>query len=347
MKTTTKNHARCSTAQWRLLLYYSILLIITTGFTNSAFCANITAFGDSITAGHSSGSGGYPPRLNDLLNANGKPSIVVNKGRSGEKTPGGVARFDSVLSSFAANIILIMEGTNDIRGGLSVQTTQYNLQAMIDKAKAQGVIPVLATLTPSDRAGSSTLIPNTWNPMIASLASSNGVKLSDHYSAILPTWGSSTADGLHPNDRGYQTMANTWYSSIAGMISSSGEVSGGGGGGGGGGCFIATAAFGSPVEKNVRILKEFRDKILLTNSLGKQFVAGYYRYSPPAAEFIREHDGLRLVVRVLLYPLIGISLVVLKLSQPVLVSLTLLVGCALLLGSAIFLHRRREQVTTT
>lgn len=294
----------------------AILLLLVTVTASQG--ANITCFGDSITAGNSSRSGGYPPKLSSLLNGNGKPSIVVNKGVSGEKTPEGIMRFDSVLASFAANIILIMEGTNDIRGGLSLQTTEFNLQAMIDKAKAQGVIPVLATLTPSDRSGSETLIPNVWNPMIVSLANSNSVRLSDHYAAILPTWGSSNADGLHPNDTGYQTMATTWYNSIAGMINSNGEVNSGGGngggGGGGGGCFIATAAFGSPVEKNVELLKEFRDRILLPTELGKKFVAAYYRYSPPVADFIREHESVKLAVRILLYPLIAVSYLMLNLS---------------------------------
>ncbi|WP_457577128.1 SGNH/GDSL hydrolase family protein [Desulfomarina sp.] len=277
--------------------------------------ATIIAFGDSITAGHSSRSGGYPPKLNSLLNENNKPSIVINKGVSGEKTPEGVGRIGGVLAGTPANLILIMEGTNDIRGGLSVETTRHNLESMINQSKAAGVTPILATLTPSDRNGSATVIPNYWNPMIKSLASSTSIPLADQYAAILPTWSSSNADGLHPNDTGYWTVARTWYGVIAPMISSTGEVNAGGGGGGSSGpCFIATAAFGSPVEKHVTLLKEFRDNFLLTNTLGKLFVKTYYALSPPAAHFISQHENIRQIIRILLYPLVGLSYVLLKLN---------------------------------
>jgi lysophospholipase L1-like esterase len=309
-------------------------------FSATSYSANIIAFGDSITYGRSSRTGGYPPKLKSLLNANGKPSNVLNKGISGEMTPAGVARFDSVLNSWPSDIILIMEGTNDIWRGLSVQTTQRNLQAMINKAKAKGVTPVIATLTPSNKNGSQALIQNVWNPMIKNLAANNGVILSDHYTGINPTWGSSNADGLHPNDRGYQTIANTWYGSIAGLISFTGEVGSGesSGSGGSSGCFIATAAFGSPVEKNVELLKEFRDKILLPTAPGKKFVKAYYRYSPPVADFIRDHQFVKLAVRMMLYPLIGLSFFLVKLSLWLQVTLVLSLS-ALVAGSEFFLRR--------
>jgi subtilisin family serine protease len=80
--------------------------------------------------------------------------------------------------------------------------------------------------------------------------------------------------------------------------------SGGDGGGGGGGCFIATAAFGSPLHPNVKELRLFRDRHLLTNSAGRAFVNFYYKYSPSLAEIIRGNNYLRFAVRIMLAPLI-------------------------------------------
>ena len=84
------------------------------------------------------------------------------------------------------------------------------------------------------------------------------------------------------------------------------------GGGGGGGCFIATAAFGSPMAGQVEILRQFRDGYLLTNALGQKFVAWYYCNAPVAASYIKDKPLAKMVVRAALYPLIGFSLLLIS-----------------------------------
>lgn len=69
-------------------------------------------------------------------------------------------------------------------------------------------------------------------------------------------------------------------------------------------CFIATAAFGSPMEKDVMVLRYFRDEYLLTNLPGRLFVGAYYKTSPPVAHWIAKHDDLRAMVRGMLWPTI-------------------------------------------
>jgi parallel beta-helix repeat protein len=62
-------------------------------------------------------------------------------------------------------------------------------------------------------------------------------------------------------------------------------------------CFIATAAYGTDTGKQLDTLREFRDRILLPNTLGAKFVYFYYQTSPPVANFISQHRIIRTVVR--------------------------------------------------
>ena len=75
-------------------------------------------------------------------------------------------------------------------------------------------------------------------------------------------------------------------------------------GGGGGGCFIATAAFGSYLDPHVVVLREFRDKVLLTNYFGRIIVKFYYANSPVIANSISQNGGLRIATRLVLTPFI-------------------------------------------
>jgi uncharacterized delta-60 repeat protein len=79
-------------------------------------------------------------------------------------------------------------------------------------------------------------------------------------------------------------------------------------------CFIATAAFGSIFEKHVVLLRQFRDSYLLTNSIGEQFVAIYYHFSPPIADIIRDSNMLKFLVKIGLFPAILLASFMVKTS---------------------------------
>jgi len=89
-----------------------------------------------------------------------------------------------------------------------------------------------------------------------------------------------------------------------GITASSDTTTSSSGGSGGGGCFIATAAYGSYLEPEVQLLRNFRDSFLMNFTLGRAFVKLYYKTSPPIAAFIAKHETLKTIVRILLTPLV-------------------------------------------
>jgi serine protease len=109
--------------------------------------------------------------------------------------------------------------------------------------------------------------------------------------------------------------------------------------GGGGGCFIATAAFGTPLEKHVQILRDFRDRFLLTTSAGQAFVKFYYEVSPPIAGKIAQSEGLRFITRGSLMPFVGMAYLVV--TYGVTATLLLALSLMLMLGAVVWIIRRK------
>jgi parallel beta-helix repeat protein len=72
-------------------------------------------------------------------------------------------------------------------------------------------------------------------------------------------------------------------------------------------CFIATAAYDSPLHPHVKTLRDFRDTYFMPSKLGRTMVALYYRYSPLVADFITKLKVLKVAARISLLPLIAFS----------------------------------------
>jgi hypothetical protein len=138
----------------------------------------------------------------------------------------------------------------------------------------------------------------------------------------------------------FDVMGFTTYSSVEVFnldcdgdcgVGDGGEI---GFGGGSSGCFIATAAYGSYLDPHVLTLRKFRDQHLLTNSIGTWLVEFYYRHSPPLADYIRERETLRTLVRS------GLAVVIYSIEYPT------VAGLILLLPALILIRQRRRRVNT-
>ena len=71
-------------------------------------------------------------------------------------------------------------------------------------------------------------------------------------------------------------------------------------------CFIATAAYGTPLASEIGVLRHFRDRYLRALAPGRALVSAYERFGPPAAQVIARDDRLRSLVRGFLAPILAL-----------------------------------------
>jgi len=170
------------------------------------------AMGDSITAGQVGLDNYSDCYVSVLYGLWGK--TVVNQGVGGVASSYGVAIIDSILNTYNPRYLIVFYGTIDV-SFYSPDWTVDNLRYIIEKAKANGTIPVVATLTPNfgSWAWRNTDIYKL-NQKIRQLATDQGIACADlEYAA---TWNSDyfASDGLHPNSSGHRIIANTFYSAL-------------------------------------------------------------------------------------------------------------------------------------
>jgi len=109
-----------------------------------------------------------------------------------------------------------------------------------------------------------------------------------------------------------------------------------------GGCFIATAAFGSYVEPHVIVLRQFRDDILLTSTLGREFVSWYYRTGPSWATWLNDNAWAKTWVQAALMPLVWTATLALSLNLSL---MGLLISMGTLFAGVLLISRRRQVAT--
>jgi hypothetical protein len=72
-------------------------------------------------------------------------------------------------------------------------------------------------------------------------------------------------------------------------------------------CFVASAVYGSPLAREVSVLRRLRDRHLQSNELGRGLIRAYYAVGEPLAARVREHPWLARAVRAALSPIVAFS----------------------------------------
>jgi lysophospholipase L1-like esterase len=185
------------------------------------------AFGDSITAGDgSSDEAGYRDWLRASLRAYWGKADITDDGAPGTKSNKGETRVGGSLARTRPAYLLILYGTNDWNDGECKTDfpcyTIDSLRSMVLQARDAGAFPIVGTIPPvnpsyADRDAEAR---NDWvkrmNDLVRTMAKQERAPIAEIHGAFLKqsNLASLYYDFLHPNDAGYQLIAQAFFDAI-------------------------------------------------------------------------------------------------------------------------------------
>ncbi len=191
------------------------------------------AFGDSLTSGVGYTDGqAYRARLQTKLAAHFGKAKVIDQGSSRSRSNQGAQRIAASLAAVKPAYTLILYGTNDWNFPACKQVegcfTIRSLRRILHAVKEAGSLPCLATLLPAKPGFDQRTPPerNEWvagiDEEIRALAREEGALLIDLHAAFTsrPVLKELFTDHVHPNEAGFELMAQTFFEALSGAKSS-------------------------------------------------------------------------------------------------------------------------------
>lgn len=166
----------------------------------------VVCLGDSITWGFPYGhEASWVTMLEDAMDGE-----FVNQGINGNTTTDMLNRFDRAVLSYNPTHVIIMGGLNDVIWRESYDRIVFNLQTMIEKARAEGIKVIMGTPTAVDEPEMEIRVERirTW---IKDYCQQNNIPVIDFAAAFFDGSGKIKTeyllpDGGHPTRQGYQAL---------------------------------------------------------------------------------------------------------------------------------------------
>jgi acyl-CoA thioesterase-1 len=172
----------------------------------SSSVGRIVVLGDSLAVSPAKAES-FPAHLQRRLDQSGVRWTVTNAGVWGDKTAGGLERFNAALPP-DTRILILELGVNDGLRGVEISTIEKNLSTMIERAQARGIKVLLCGMIVPPRFGWDYAIG--FHGLFPRLAAKYGIPLVPFLLdgvALRATM--NTQDGIHPNAAGAERIADT------------------------------------------------------------------------------------------------------------------------------------------
>lgn len=166
----------------------------------------ILVFGDSLTAGFGiQENEAFPARLQAALNAEGEGTIVENAGVSGDTSAGGLARLDWALAGAVPDLVILELGANDGLRGLPPDTTEANLDAIMEHLHMKNIPMLLAGMLAPPNMGKE--YGAEFRSIYPRLAEKYAVTLYPFFlEGVFGNQELMQKDNLHPNPKGVDVV---------------------------------------------------------------------------------------------------------------------------------------------
>ncbi len=176
-------------------------------FEPAAARPRIVFLGDSLTAGLGlDASQSFPALIGQRLATEGYSYEIVNAGVSGDTSAGGLRRLDWSLEGDVKVLIVALGGNDGLRG-LSPAEMKNNLATILKRATGKGLAVILAGMEAPPNFGAD--YTRQFRSVYTDLAQQYRVRLIPFL--LLGVAGDAMlnqADGIHPNVRGAQIVAD-------------------------------------------------------------------------------------------------------------------------------------------
>jgi len=183
----------------------------------------VVCFGDSLTSGHGAviprvddPDKSYPAFLKNRINAE-----IINAGVAGNTTAQGLSRINEDVLSKNPQLVIVKLSANDLFQGIPLQTTHDNLKEIVSllndgnrriyiaKFYTEPIAREMMNMLQVTGYDAQTAVIDLYNAMFESLVvSDNIILIEDIWAGV---WGIHMSDHHHPDERGYEIMADNYF----------------------------------------------------------------------------------------------------------------------------------------
>ncbi len=173
--------------------------------------------GDSLTEGYGvAQTAAFPALLQKKVEQDKLPWKVISSGSSGSTSASGLQRIKWIAKD-KPDMVLVLLGSNDGLRGLKPEQTEKNLNDTIEWAKKNNIAVSLGQLHVPPNYGKD--YEKKFSAVYAKVATKNKIQLAPFLlEKVAGDKNLNLADGIHPNEKGHQIVADNLYPFIKKLL---------------------------------------------------------------------------------------------------------------------------------